>query len=263
LVGLAPTDPALAIPPAVPGFTGIWYSSDVESGGAPANGWARQAFPGSGVPFQSRRFGRSNVTAFDIDASVEVYSFDHADFFGGVNYLPGDVVQFDLNTFTYSLRLDSRALGVPVGVGVDAVALLSNGDLAISFDSAVGGFTSSDILSVGPGGIFMIFNSQGPGAGAGGFGFDLPDGLNVDGFDLDEVTGLLYFSFDSDGVIDGIPFHDDWVLSFRPDPGPEPQWRVEFTPSIVDPTSWLPADLDAFAIANDAVSDDVFKDGFE
>ncbi len=87
---------------------------------------SRTAFPGDpAVVALHREIDGSWLLAFEVP-------FTHA----GATYLPGDIVRFD--GAAYSTAVSAAALGLPPGVGVDALAVPPGGSgLLLSFDAPV------------------------------------------------------------------------------------------------------------------------------
>jgi hypothetical protein len=137
-----------------------------------------------------------------------LFSLDtHAELPGGLVAAPADVVRS--GGAAYALVFDAMAAGIPDGADVDAVAVDGSGRLVLSFDVMVdlgGGVVASDedLVRFDGSGFSMLFDASEAG---------MDPALDLDAASVGP-SGSLLLSFDTHGVIDGIPFSDDTVLSY-------------------------------------------------
>lgn len=122
---------------------------------------------------------------------------------GGTTYLPRDVIR--RSGGTYSLELDGADLGLSAAARIDALALLSDGRLAVSFDApeTVGGTTwqPADAAVVDGGALSPLFDAAGAGLGPAD---------NVVALDRDD-SGAFYLAFDAPADAGGQTFQPDQV----------------------------------------------------
>jgi sugar lactone lactonase YvrE len=131
-----------------------------------------------------------------------LYAFDTTVAFGSLTVPRGDVVELGSNGSTYTIVFDAAANGIPDGTMVDAVAVASNGNLLLSFDTTVtlGALTATprDLVLFNPtSSNFSLFFS---GAANG-----IADGIALDGAQL-LPSGHLLLSFDVSGSAGGVQF---------------------------------------------------------
>jgi hypothetical protein len=161
---------------------------------------------------------------------------------------PRDVVSWNPNTSTFSLAFDGSAAGVPANARIDAVSYSPAGALRLSFDTTVllpivGFVDDEDLVEVVAGGFVMVFDGSANG---------VPANLDLDAASRpSDTSALLLLSFDTSGVIAGIPFDDEDVLVF--DPGLA-TWAMFADSSLSDPVDWPGADLVALPEPDAAVS---------
>jgi hypothetical protein len=165
---------------------------------------------------------------------------------GGTPYDDEDVVLYNAPSGTYALLFDGSAAGVPVDADLDALAVIG-GDLLLSFDvtATLGAVTAGDEDMVRwDGALFTLFFD---GSAAG---------VPVDA-DLDAAhrlpNGDLLLSFDSSGVVGGVPFDDEDVLRWT-----GAAWSLAYDGSA-SLAGWVAADLDALSTSDadgDGVADD-------
>ena len=159
----------------------------------------------------------------------------------------GDVLGWDGIHLTRVF--DSAAVGVPAGIGCDAVAR-SGPDILISFDTAV---SLRDWL--GPAdvaiwnGVILLRSFDATATG-------LPTTANVDAL-TEGPGGTLWMSLDTGGSVQGINYADEDVLEYQPGSG---NWSVVRRLGD-DSTRWGAADLDALSVQ--FRSDELFRNGFE
>lgn len=161
---------------------------------------------------------------FSVDIPVELA--------GGSVAMPADVVCFDGSSF--SLRFDSRSLGIPPGANVDAVAEAADGSVILSFDTPVSFagtiVDSDDVVSFDGNAATLLFDGDG-------------ETGNVDAVDL-AADGALFLSFQIGGERGGVAFEDEDVLLYRPGTG---VWELAVDGSVVHP-AWSEANLQALWI---------------
>lgn len=125
---------------------------------------------------------------------------------GGVVVRPGDVAHYDGST--YIKYFDAASRGLPASAMTDAIAVLGNGNLLLSFDTTVtvGGVTvkPSDLVSFNGSTWSTFFDGKEAGVASG---------LNLDGAQL-MPSGRLLLSFDGSGTIGGITFDDEDILEY-------------------------------------------------
>ena len=150
---------------------------------------------------------------------------------------PDDAVR--TNGSSYVLEFDGAAHGVPAGVDLDAIARLPSGELLLSFDVAVtlGGVRADDedLLRFDGSAFALFFDGSAQGVD--------PD-LDLDGA-ADVGGGRIGVSFDGAGSLDGVPFHDEDVISLLPGGGGP---VLLFFDASAAHAGWADADLDAVAI---------------
>ena len=173
---------------------------------------------------------------------------------GGVKAGPEDLVAW--NGTTFSLYFDGSAAGIPPGVAIDAVSfqhtaglnyILLSFDVPVSF-TGVGLVDDEDIAS---------WNGMAWSVLVDGSGIGIPESLDVDGFDRDDVDGTRFFSFDTSGHIGGAPgvdFDDEDVVAFN-----GMVWSLAYDASAGLGSSFAAGDLDALG----ARTVNIFRDGFE
>ena len=170
----------------------------------------------------------------DLDAYALLANGDQLLSFDTAVTLPGpltaepcDVVRWD--GAAYTLAFQGRAVGIPPGVNVDAVAVRGT-TLLLSFDVAVdfGNLRADDAdLLLFDGIAFSLFFD----AAASG----VDPALDLDGADYLECNGHLLLSFDGSGSLGALSFGDMDVLELGGPPGFELAYRP----------AWGSADLDA------------------
>lgn len=170
---------------------------------------------------------------------------------GGLTVGPGDLVAWNGTGFT--LFFDGNAAGVPAGAKIDAVARMRSGGVTstiFSFDVAValpGGLTVDDEDLVAWTGFAWSLHFDGSANG-------VPEFLDLDGFDQDQVNGARYFSFDTSGRIASVDFDDEDVVAFD-----GAVWSLAYDASVhLDPT-FAAGDLSALGVR----TVNIFSDGFE
>ena len=152
---------------------------------------------------------------------------------GGIIAGPGDVVRFDGTTYT--IEFDSTANGLPTGVLTDAVCVIPDGGLLLSFDITVnlGDITADDedLVRLEDANFSLFFDGTGSGVSAT---------LDLDGAHY-LCNGNLLLSFDGSGKVDSVAFDDEDVLEYDPAYG---TWELAYDGSYQH-AHWAVADLDA------------------
>lgn len=152
---------------------------------------------------------------------------------------PRDVVTWNANTGTFSLYFDGSANGIPPNVRIDAVSynIGSGTGLLLSFDTTLtlGALTVDDEDFVwwffGP---FPLVVFDGSAQG-------IAPSLDLDALAIGATAPLTFLlSFDGSGVVAGIPFDDEDVLSFD---YATSTWSMYADSSLSDPVDWPPTDL--------------------
>jgi len=194
---------------------------------------------------------RADLTAYHrLSLDEHLMSFDITVEVAGLTVQPHSVMQYDIASGGTSIVFDGSSLGLPKGVGIDALTQTGD-DLVVSFDIAVqlGGTTYADEdLIRWDGAVFsMVFD----GSTAG-----VPEGLDVDATHL-LASGNLLLSFDTGGSIGSVRFKDEDILEH--DPGLM-TWQVVYVGSRHHP-DLNGSDIDAvFATVSPSV---IFADDFE
>lgn len=180
--------------------------------------------------------GATDVVAYHLlDDGDQLIAFDTTvSLTGGLTARPGDVVRFD--GATYTPEFDASSNELPAGVQTDAVGMLGQGDLLLSFDTtvAVDGITVQDEDVVAfDGQAFTLF-------------FDASTARVATALDLDAVhylnqNGNILVSFDGSGTVDALPFDDEDVLEYDP---VDDVWALAYDGSV-EHAEWPAADLDA------------------
>jgi hypothetical protein len=157
-----------------------------------------------------------------------LYAFDTTVAFGSLTVPRGDVVELGSNGSTYTIVFDAAANGIPDGTMVDAVAVASNGNLLLSFDTTVtlGALTATprDLVLFNPtSSNFSLFFS---GAANG-----IADGIALDGAQL-LPSGHLLLSFDVSGSAGGVHFGPADILDFDPSAN---AWTVAYQGATLHP----------------------------
>lgn len=157
---------------------------------------------------------------------------------------------------TTSLQFDGSAEGIPDGVRIDAVTWQTSG-LTVSFDQTIdvpglGPVDDEDLVT------FDLDDDPFLSLDASMAGID--PALDLDGAHKDPELTFLSVSFDSSGVVDGISFDDEDVLSWDPI---ENSWSLLFDASASD-AEWEALDADAvFATFEEVPQGPLLSDGFE
>ncbi|MEM1206676.1 MAG: hypothetical protein AAGN66_25800 [Acidobacteriota bacterium] len=164
---------------------------------------------------------------------------------GGVTAEPRDVVRSRDGRFT--VFFDGSAVGLPRGVAIDALVIdENNGDTIFSLDvdaALPDLFAADEDLVRFDGGRFeLVLDSSAEGASPA---------LDLDAAARDGDDWIV--SFDTSGVVDGVPFDDGDALIVVRGQGWGP---------AVDEDDLAPGDLDALDLAN-LLPGALFFDGFE
>ena len=152
---------------------------------------------------------------------------------------PRSVLRYRPATADFVLVLDVSAAvaGFPSNARIDALAVASDGDLLLSFDTSVSipgaPCNDEDVVRYDAGTNSWSLSYDGSANG-------IAEGLDVDAATRDVATGRLLFSFDGGGVAGGVSFDDEDVLSFDSGAG---TYAKYFDGSTSDPTDWPPTDL--------------------
>ena len=123
---------------------------------------------------------------------------------------PGDVVRVS-GTLT-TIAFSATAAGLPAGVNVDAVGVESDGDLLLSFDTAVtlGGLRVDDEdvvrIDAATGATSLAFDGSAQG---------IAEGLDLDAVSRPLASNHLLLSFDGPGVAKGVRFDAEDVLDWN------------------------------------------------
>ena len=143
---------------------------------------------------------------------LSLFVLDSAATLASVLATPRSVMRLDPATGTSSIFFDGAANGVPDGAMIDAVALINDTDLLLSFDVAValpGGVYADprDLVrfNVGTGKYSLYFN----GAAAG-----IPEGVNLQDVHYFDHNGHLLMTFDSFVIFPAAKAFPSNVLEF-------------------------------------------------
>lgn len=164
---------------------------------------------------------------------------------------PNDVVLFDENANTYTLRFDGAAAGLSTSVRVDALSVDAESQLLLSFDTSVdlgGGLIADDEDLV------VFFDDTATfSALLDGSALGLDPALDVDAAHF--LGGTLYLlSLDGSGTVAGIDFDDEDLLELDTAGA---TWAMAFDASSFD-AGWRRADEKAVhAVAADTDGDGV------
>ena len=177
---------------------------------------------------------------------------------------PEDVVEFDVDTSTFSLLFDGSAEGLPRGVNVDAVSVgttgtvTSDGDLLLSFDTTVTlngvTFNDEDVALFDGTDFSLVFDASDKGVN---------EALDLDGLHYLDGSSTLLVSFDGSGTVGGVAFDDEDALEVAP--WGSPTWESAYDGSD-EHTGWPGGDLDALTVgcisaSNDPAGADLNDDG--
>jgi len=167
----------------------------------------------------------SGDALFSVDSNVSV---------GGITIGPADVIRH--NGGSYSVEFSTTSHGVPPGVNLDALTADAQGNLVMSFDTAIelGGIDArrSDLVLYDGATFTRVFHGTAEG---------VPTGLGLDAVHRLLPGEVLLLSFDGSGEIDGQRFDDDDVMRFDPQSG---DWQLAWA-GDEQLTPWLGANLDA------------------
>lgn len=163
--------------------------------------------------------------------------FDTTVTLGGVTFTPRDVAQTD-GTGAWSRYLDGGVVGLPSGVGIDALAHDPvTGQLLFSLDSfaALPGGLSLDPRGVAghDGAAFTLAHD---------FSALIPAGANLSNLHV-LPNGRLLVGLDTTAVVGGVTAHDEDILEHDPAAG---TWGLAFAGATLD-TDLAAAGLSAFA----------------
>ena len=171
-----------------------------------------------------------------------LFSLDTASLLpGGLAVAPADVVRFDGGAYT--VEFDGSAEGLPAGAVVDAVGVIEDADLLLSFDITVSvdGITVYDEDLVRFDGVTFSMFLDGSAAG-------VANALDLDAVHHLSPNGHLLVSLDGSGTLGGVSFDDEDVLEYEPVGG---TWEMAYDGSARH-GGWSPGDLDAVHVFADA-----------
>jgi hypothetical protein len=193
--------------------------------------------PFSGIPASAA------IAAYDVlddgIGATSLLSFESdVELPGAILARRGDVVAV-VGSGSYSILLDASAVGIPDGVVTDALASVGP-DLVLSFDGTVdlgGGLIAADEDLVRWNGAAFVLAFDGSAAG-------LDESLDLDA--VDRTGNIWAVSFDTGGIVNGVPFQDEDVLAYSNVAGAFSP-NLVFEGAAVDP-DWAAADVEAFAV---------------
>jgi hypothetical protein len=186
-----------------------------------------------GLPFIGNIPVQADVDAYHFLHPIgHLFSLDTAVELPLLTVYPGDVVATD-GSF-YGLAFDAASMGLPAGVTVDAVSMLSL-HLLLSFDTSLtlnGVPVEDEDLVLFDGSEFTLFFDGSMATG--------DPTLDLDAAQYVECNGHLLLSFDGGGIVDGVSFDDNDVLEYDG----AGNWEKVYDPSA-SLAYWGNADLDA------------------
>ena len=146
------------------------------------------------------------------------------------------VVSYDPMTTLFTTVFDGSAAAVPANARIDAVATDPGGDLLLSFDTSVtlpgvGPVDDEDLVVFMGGPFAMVFDGSANG---------VAPGLDLDAAHRVVGTDELQLSFDGSGVLGGVFFDDEDVLTFDL---ATLTYAMFADSSLSDPVDWPAADL--------------------
>jgi len=157
---------------------------------------------------------------------------------GGLIAEPSDVVRYDGTAYTFAFQ--GRAVGLPRGVNVDAVAVRGT-SLLLSFDISVDlgslRVEDEDLVLYDGAAFSLVFDGSAAGVNPA---------LDLDAADYLACNGHLLLSFDGSGVLGAVPFGKADVLEY----GGPASWEMAYSGPAHDP-GWRGADLDAVQVTVD------------
>jgi hypothetical protein len=191
----------------------------------------------------------ADVTAFHwLDETYRLFSLDiPVDVTQGLVY-PQNVIAWDGTTYYFAF--DPEVAAIPASSGIDALSATGNGLILLSFDVTTqlpGGVVAADEDVVAWDGVgwSMFFDGSAKG---------IPAGLDIDGLDIHTNGSMLYFSFDTSGLLGNTYFNDEDIVAYD-----GANWSLSLDASAVLGVSLAAGDLDAFGL----LSALLFRDGFE
>jgi len=192
--------------------------------------------------------------AFDITLALPTAA-------GTVLVRPRDIVRHDRAAGTYSVAVAAEALGVPDGIGIDAIARGASGEFLVSFD---GWFeTSGRVLR--PDALYRFDPTAGAYAAAPAFDPAIGGPEGVVDLDLADapsagpLAGVLLLGFDTAiGFSQNTVRYDDTTIVAADAATSSIVAAYLFDAHVVLPSGH---DIDAFASSR--IADALFADGFE
>ncbi len=171
------------------------------------------------------------VSGFTMEGADALFVVDRPTDLGGLVAWPRDVVRYDGNG--YSLAFDGASAGLGDAASIDGLSK-DGRDYLLSFETSQllpGGLLAKDhdVVRFSATGFSLEFD----GTTAG-----VDDAWDVDAIDFEHV-GRLNLSFDTSGVIGGVAFADEDLLTFN-----GTVWTLAWSGAGEDP-AWTTADLDA------------------
>ena len=161
---------------------------------------------------------------------------------GAVTATPRTVVAYAPADRAYSVFFDGAAHGIPDGTMIDALALIDDTDLLLSFD----------VPTLLPGNVFADPRDlvrYGAVSGAYSLHFDgsaagLAPGLNVQDVHFFDHNAHLLLNFDGAGIVGGVGFDADSVVELTP----PSTWHVVYDGSMRD-SRWTATGSEADLVA--------------
>lgn len=191
----------------------------------------------------------ADVTAFHwLDATYRLFAMDiPVDVTQGLVY-PQNVLAWDGDT--YYLAFDPADAAIPASSGIDAISATGNGLILLSFDVTTqlpGGVVAADedVVAWNGTGWSLYFDGSAKG---------IPSALDIDGLDVHPTSSVLYFSFDTSGLLGTTYFNDEDIVAFN-----GTSWSLALDASEDLGASFAAGDLDAFGLRTALL----FRDGFE
>ena len=181
----------------------------------------------------------ADVNAYALLASGgSIVSFDSSTLVPGLGALakPNGLVTVDA-TGTFFISVISGAIfGIPASARIDALTVNALGELMFSLDittslPAVGTVHDEDLVLFSGGVLSLFFDGSLHG---------VSESLDLDAAHRSTTGDDLMVSFDTAGIVGGIPFEDEDVLAFDT---VALTWTMFQDSSVSDPIEWPPADL--------------------
>jgi len=173
------------------------------------------AAPGAVTPLDlgSLPNGAHVVATHRTVTGTTLFVLDTSAWLGAILATPLRVIEY--NGSGYSVYFDAAAHGIPAeGVGIDALALVDDTDLLLSFDVTV---TVPPGLTVVPSDLVRYAIATGTWAKFfDGVAAGVPAGLNLRDVHFFDHNRHLLMAFDGSGMIGAVSFGPDSVLEFTP-----------------------------------------------